>query len=228
MRAICLALEEFRFLLKEETVAVMADNTTALAYIRNEGGTHSSTLNSEAQIILSWAERWRVRLVPRFVPGRLNVDADALSRQKKPSSTEWTLHQEEVNRLLKKWPAVFDLFATRHNYRLQNFYSPYIDPMAVNADSLVHPWHNMQAYAFPPFTLIRAVLNKVRKSRNLQLTLIAPDWPAKEWYPDLRSLAVGGPDHLPLRKDLLRQPHFHLYHRDLPGLSLAAWRLSSG
>ena len=38
------------------SVAVFADNSTAISYLRNQGGTHSSFLNSIAQRILRWAE----------------------------------------------------------------------------------------------------------------------------------------------------------------------------
>ena len=37
------------------SVAVFADNSTAISYLRNQGGTHSSFLNSIAQRILRWA-----------------------------------------------------------------------------------------------------------------------------------------------------------------------------
>ena len=55
-----------------QSVSLFVDNTTALSYLKNQGGTHS-TLNSVAQAILRLCEDHPIRLVPQFVPGHLNV-----------------------------------------------------------------------------------------------------------------------------------------------------------
>ena len=56
--------------------------------------------------------------------------------------------------------------------------------------AFLQDWEDLQAYAFPSFALLRAFLNKARGTRNLDLTLIAPYWPRKEWFPDLLEAAV--------------------------------------
>ena len=83
--AVFLAFHGFSQLLRHQSVALFLDNTTALAYLRKEGGTRSSTLNSVAQVILRFCEVHSIRLLPRFIPGCLNVLADTLSR----SSQSW-------------------------------------------------------------------------------------------------------------------------------------------
>ena len=50
--AIFLALDGFSQLLRQQSMALFTDNTTALSYLWKEGGTRSSTLNSVAQAIL--------------------------------------------------------------------------------------------------------------------------------------------------------------------------------
>ena len=80
------------------------------------------------------------------------------------------------------------------------------------------------AYAFPPFGLLQRVIAKVRQSRGLELTLVAPFWPQHPWFPEL---LVAVPVFLPSRKDLLRQPHFYRFHQNLPVLRLTAYRISS-
>ena len=55
----------------------------------------------------------------------------------------------------------------------------------------------MQAHAFPPFSVIRQVINKVIPSHNLDLNLVAPLWHQKEWLPDLLELLVEPPLQLP-------------------------------
>ena len=77
--AVFLAVRGFLHLLRDRTVSLFTDNTTALSYLRKEGGTRSSILNSVAQTVLRLCEANGVRLLPQFVPGRLNVLADALS-----------------------------------------------------------------------------------------------------------------------------------------------------
>ena len=113
------------------------DNTSALAYLSNEGGTRSLALNSEAQVILEWLEDHDVLVLPQFVQGRDNVVADALSRPNMVISTEWTLTQEVVDSLLTAWPATIDLFATSLNYRFPVFFSPFRDPLAAGTDAFL-------------------------------------------------------------------------------------------
>ena len=48
LRAIRLGLQHFQCLLAGSSVGVFADNTTELAYVRKQGGTHSHLLNEEA------------------------------------------------------------------------------------------------------------------------------------------------------------------------------------
>ena len=78
--AIFYALQHFLPLVRNTSVAVFADNTTALAYLKNQGGTRSAVLNQTAQDLLRWAELHSVSLLPQFIMGRNNVLADALSR----------------------------------------------------------------------------------------------------------------------------------------------------
>ena len=84
----------WRFL-KGHVFAVFSDNTTAVAYLRHQGGTLSPTPNEVAQRILRilrWVER-EISIRLQFVPGRDNVVAAALSRPNQVVGTDWTLHQ---------------------------------------------------------------------------------------------------------------------------------------
>ena len=221
--AVQYGLKALEHLLVGLSVALFCDNTATVAYLCRSGGTFSSTLNATAREILLWAENHHVRLLPQFIMGSSNVTADALSRPNQVIGSEWTLHQE-VDQLVHKWPAVIDLFATSLTARLPVYFSPASDPRAAGTDALLQPWDDLQAYAFPPIAIIRRVLVKLRSSRNCELTLIAPFWPQREWFPDLLELLSDVPITLSSRKVLLRQPHFH---QNLPMLQRTAWRLSS-
>ena len=56
LRAIRLGLLHFRHLIVGLNIGVFSDNTTALSYICKQGGTVSSPLSQEAQLLLRWAE----------------------------------------------------------------------------------------------------------------------------------------------------------------------------
>ena len=124
-------------------------------------------------------------------------------------------------------PAIIDLFATSLTTRLPVFFAPAWEPKATGVDAFLQLWDSLQAYAFPPIAIIRRVLLKLRASHHCDLTLIAPFWPQREWFPDLLELLSDIPIELTKRRDLLRQPHFHRFHENLQMLRLTAWRLSS-
>ena len=71
------------------------------------------------------------------------------------------------------------------------------------------------------------LLKKLRLSSGVLLTIIAPYWPQRPWFPDLLDRVVDGSVALPQSRDLLRQPHFHRFHLGVSRLCLRAWRLSS-
>ena len=64
-----------------------------------------------------------------------------------------------------------------HLHRLQVYFSPMADLQVAAVDAMIQSWDYLQAYAFPPFGFIQRVLSRVRGSRNLEPTLVAPFWP---------------------------------------------------
>ena len=178
--------------------------------------------------MILWAEERNITLIPKFIEGKRNALADTLSRKGQIVSTEWTLNIKVCQALWKTWgcPQV-DAFATALTKRLQNYFSPHLDPGAVGIDALLQDWSHLDLYVFPPYAVIRKVINKFRETENCRMTLIAPWWPQREWFPDLTELLVDEPRALPLKKDLLLQPLTRALHAGLGALRLTAWRLSS-
>ena len=167
--AVQLGLQAFELLLVGMSVALFCDNTTTVAYLRRSGGTFSATLNATAREILLWAENRRIRLLPQFIMGSSNVTADVLGRPNHVLGSEWTLHQEVVDQLVHKWPALIDLFATSLTARLPVYFLPASDPRAAGTDALLQSWDDLQAYAFPPIAIIRRVLLKLRVLEELRV-----------------------------------------------------------
>ena len=65
------------------------------------------------------------------------------------ASSEWTLHQDMVRCLLRRWPATINLFATSMDFCLPTYFAPRSDPMSAGTDAFLSSWDRLQAYAFP-------------------------------------------------------------------------------
>ena len=226
LRAVWLGLRAFLSSVQKSTVVAMTDNTTVVAYIRNQGGTHSRQLSDMAGEMLLWADVHGIELQARHVPGRLNCRADQLSRAGSLLPGEWSLNPHVCCWLWRIFgKPLVDLFATRNNNRLDLFFSSVTDDLAVGVDGLSQTWNGLQAYAYPPTPLITSILSKIDSSIDLTVILIAPNWPAQLWFPLLLDLLVERPRVLPLIPALLKQGSS--YHAETERLQLHAWMLSS-
>ena len=175
LKAIFYVLKEMESEVTGKTVAIFADNTTALAYIRKQGGTRSWKLFRLVETMLIWAEEREITLVPRYIEGKKNSVADTLSRKGQVVQTEWTLNMQVCRTLWRLWgrPQI-DAFATTLTKRLDSYFAPHIDPNALGVDALIQKWDHLDLYAFPLYAIIRKVVNKVKESKNCRMTLIAP------------------------------------------------------
>ena len=227
MKAIFLSLSQAVHKVKNSTVLVSTDNTTVVAYIRHQGGTHSTELSEEVCNVLNLCLAHNIQLLAKHIPGRFNTLADRMSRVGKRISTEWSLNQEIANKIFQimDFPSI-DLFATRLNHRLPLYVSPIPDQKALSIDALTMDWNHIHAYAFPPFHLIPAVINKIRLSQ-CKIVLIAPLWPDRPWFPELLGLLVSPPVFLPVIPNLLAQLKSRILHQNPGHLQLHAWELSN-
>ena len=150
MKAIFLSLSRAAHKVKNFTVLVSTDNTTVVAYIRLQGGTHSIELSEEAWNVLNLCLAHNIQLLVKHIPGRFNTLADRMSRVDKPISTEWSLNQKIANKIFQimDFPSI-DLFATRLNHRLPLYVSPIPDHKALSIDALLMDWNRIHAYTFP-------------------------------------------------------------------------------
>ena len=198
LKAVFLALKEFRTLCYNKTVLVATDNTTVVAYINKEGGMKSGSLCALLWRILSWCTRQQITLRARHIPGRLNVIADKLSRLGQTIQTEWSLHPEVFQAVCSRWhqPQV-DLFATRFNNKLPQFVSPVPDPQAWAVHALSLSWEDLDPYAFPPAAILGKVVEKLQDYPCNRIILIAPGWPNMPWFWDLVAMSSQIPLCLP-------------------------------
>ena len=102
------------------------------------GGTKSLTMNDLATDICLWSEKRGMTLVPRYLPGHLNVLADHLSRRGQILKTEWSLNQTVADRIFRAWGRPFvDLFGLGKNTKLAIYVSPIREETSWKVDSLV-------------------------------------------------------------------------------------------
>ena len=227
MMAIRLALKQAKTFIHHSCIMISTDNTTVVSYINKQGGTHSPNLCVEVWKILNWCLEQDIVIRVRHIPGKFNSLADCLSRLDKPIKTEWALDQTVANLVFQmlNFPNV-DLFATRFNHRLPLYVSPVQDYKALAIDALSMDWNHLHAYAFPPFILIPAVLEKIWQ-HQCRIVLIAPFWPQQQWFSELLLLLVPAPIRLPLIPRLLTQSKGRFVHQNLRILDLHAWELSN-
>ena len=160
LKAVFLALKSFELLCRNQIVLIATDDTTVVAYINKQGGMKSGSLCALLWRLLSWCHPRGIVLRARHIPGRLNVIADKLSRHNQVIQTEWSLDQSVFNLLCSRWtPPQVDLFAIWFNYKLPKFVSPVPNPTAWAVDALSLPWQDLDAYAFPPVSLLNQVIS---------------------------------------------------------------------
>ena len=213
LKAVFLALKEFRTLCCNKTLLIVTDNTTVVAYINKEGGMKSGSLCALLWRILSWCTRQQVTLRACHIPGRLNVIADKLSRLGQTIQTEWSLHPEVFQAICSRWhqPQV-DLFSTRFNNKLPQFVSPVPDPQAWAVDAL-------------SLSCEDKVVEKLQDYPCNRIILIAPGWPNMPWFWDPVAMSTQIPLCLPNIPNLVSQAFNQVLHRNLSNLNLHAWLL---
>ena len=154
MHAALLGLQSFRNTLSGKHVLLQMDNSTAVAYVRNMGGTHSLECNSLAKTIIEWCKGNNIWISATHLPGIENTEADRESRIFN-NNTEWTLSDKIFNKIIDPFgkPQV-DLFASRTNHKLNSYFAWCADPGAIGIDAFCHQWNFSFMYAFPPFGVI--------------------------------------------------------------------------
>ena len=161
MRAVRLALLHFNLPL-HSSILINADNSTVIAYINKQGGTRSESLMKECHLLFNLLQEKHWNLKATYLPGARNVVADSLSRKNQILPSEWSLHPQVVKRIFTTWRTpMIDLFATNKNKKLPLYVSPLPDQEAWAEDALSLDWTGLDAYAYPPASIISKVLEKI-------------------------------------------------------------------
>ena len=205
-------------------IKVMSDNTTAVHSINNMGTCHSFQCHDVVVQIWDWAKDRNNWLTTAHIPGKLNVEADKLSRIKE-TSMEWKLHEDIFNKLINKFGFTpnIDLFATRINTQLQDYVSFQPDPGAKYVNAFTLDWGKFgKIYCFPPFSIIGKVIRKMRADKAEGI-LVTPNWTTQYWYPLL--LEISKPYFISHSTRMLYLPNDREEVHPMKGLVLVAWRI---
>ncbi|XP_068726484.1 uncharacterized protein [Montipora capricornis] len=128
LEAAFFALKSFGDKITGAHVQLHLDNTTAVAYVNNMGGSKSLELNCLAIKMWDWSIQRDNWISAVHLAGKLNIRADAQSRNFSDKH-EWTLHSSVFEDIVSQYPELnIDLFATRLNHKLPTYCSWKPDP----------------------------------------------------------------------------------------------------
>ena len=199
----------------------------AVNVINHKGTSYSDPCNSVAKEIWEWCIDRKIWLSAAHIPGKQNRIADFESRRNQRAS-EWRLDKASLIWAFERldFKPDIDLFASRINHQLPRYVSYRPDSEAIAIDAFSLDWSNLDFYAFPPFSVIPTVLNKLVTERA-QGICVLPDWPTQPWYLRALHLLKQNPVYLKARKELLQLPsHPKESHPNWHKLNLLVCHLS--
>ena len=150
LKAVFLDLKSFKNQLLNQILLISIDNSSVVAYLNKQGGTHSQKMCALIWRIMAWTNARVIHIRAKHIPGNLNVLADSLSRKDKVIQTEWAL-----------------------NHKLPVYVSPVPDSQAWETDALIISWEGLDAYVFCPVALIPQVIQNMTTYR-CRIIMIAP------------------------------------------------------
>ena len=122
LQAVSIMLRRMAFHLSGKVVALHLDNSTAKAYLCNQGGTVSPFLSRLACWILSLTDKHGITLLPAYIPTHLNVEADYLSWDQ--LLPELCLLHQVAQAAFQLWGlSEVDLLASSHSTQCQHYFT---------------------------------------------------------------------------------------------------------
>lgn len=206
LKAILFTLQAFTQELRNKHVKVFCDNTTAVTYVNEMGGTKSITCNDIAILIWDWCVANNAWVTCSHIPGKDNQVADAASR-KVNAWHEWKLNVPTFQLLCNVFgfPSI-DLFASRLNRQITPFCSWKPDPEAAFFDAFSLNWSSFPlTYLFPPFSLISRCLQKIR-AEKAKGWIVVPFWTSQPWMGMLLGMLIDHPRLIRKSKFILTHP----------------------
>ena len=216
LKAIYFGLKSFFVEFKDIHIRIKTDNTTAVAYINNLGGVKSLKCHVQAKNIWLWAMERKIHISAEHLPGSKNVLADKASRIF-DKNTEWELDHHVFSSIQENFGVLeIDLFASRINKKYEKYASWKPDPFSVIVDAFSANWACLKFYAFPPFSMVLACVQKIRAEQATGV-LVVPLWITQPWFPIVMRMLVQPPIVSPLNSLFLsyQKETKHQQHKNL-------------
>ena len=138
-----------------------------------------------------------VWLTAVHIAGEKNIIKDFMSRLQN-QNTEWRLSPAIFHKNFRVFyckPEI-DHFASCLNYQIPKYSSWHSDENAVAIDAFSMSWSNLYFYSCPSFSLIGAVLTKIKQEQCSGI-MVMPWWKTQVWFPMMVKLLVNFPVLLP-------------------------------
>ena len=226
------------FHLSGKVVALHLDNSTAKAYLCNDGGMVSPFLSRLAYQVLSVTDKHSITLIPAYIPTYLNVESDNMPCDQLFLELLLLPHMAKVG----------------FHFGVYQRWTCWLPPIQLNA-SIITPWkcHYLWglwgclpstslgkfliSYMFPPPALVPLVLCKFLtehvKGQLRLLILMSPCWMEAPGLPIVDKMLADIPQHCPIIKDLIVAvlvghvlkglPYLHLRDRGSHPQSIRQW-----
>lgn len=163
-------------------ILLRIDNTTAIAYINRMRNSHFESLSTLTRELWLWCEQRNIWISASYIRSCDNVEADNESRKLQPE-TEFELSDNAFQTIVRVFNRpVIDLFASRANAKCDQYISWRKDPDAMDIDAFTLRWKKWFFYAFPPFSVILKMLQKIERE-GLTGIVVVPYWEAQSWFP---------------------------------------------
>jgi hypothetical protein len=182
------------------------DNITGASILNHMGTSHSNECNKLCKDMWEWCIARHIWISAAYLPDVLNTIAGTESRSNN-NNLEWMIDPQVLNNALTKllFTPEIDLFASRVNGQFPIYASYTPDPNALAIDAFTLQWTNLKIYAFPPFSVISLVFNKICQDKAQGIVVI-PDWTTQNWYPKAIQLLEEPPIKLMPHTTLLQLP----------------------
>lgn len=174
-------------------IVLVTDSVATRAAV--EKGSSKRPINWAIQDALAFATQANVQITALWTASA-NNPADEPSRRVVRLREDWQLKpaiMHQTLRVLGVMPTL-DLFASPTNANFPRFVSHKAAVGAFLVNAMAHNWHRLELHhvlwANPPFSLIPAIISKIRAEKVKTLVLVTPVWPKAPWYHTVELLTV--------------------------------------
>ena len=180
LKAVSLALRSFKDQCQYQTVLVATDNSTVVAYINKQGGTHSDVHAAveDHDMVSSLSHNIKSQTHSRMseCDGRhpVQVEPSAVNRMVTASAGVQTDLPKVVHSSCRSF-----CHSSEPQISTVHVSSPRPKCLGHRCSNL--NWTGLTAYAYPPTALLHRVIQKIRQYHCL-IIIIAPGWAGMPWF----------------------------------------------